>query len=196
MLFFGGAIFAAGFFAAVFLADVIFPALELRRALPEELAFFIVNRTLHIGIEDVKPIVETFHLSSFALVVMVHRESRTAPWSAAGSESATPPLEWIEGRYARTGLCGLPSQGGVGARSSLCHRTPRPSTPSRREFPGMASTTDARLNNRQRVDGTECLCSHGYPHTGSGSAQFDWFDELGFILEIIYKRMLIRPTVG
>ena len=52
-------------------------------------------------------------------------ETRAKPWSAAGSVSATPPLEGIAGRDTRPLLRGVPSQGGVGARSSLCHRTPR-----------------------------------------------------------------------
>lgn len=64
-LFFGGAFFATGFFAAAFFAtgflvDVSFPALELGRALPEELAFFIVNGILSLRIENVKLIVQYF----------------------------------------------------------------------------------------------------------------------------------------
>ena len=64
-LFFGSAFFATGFFAAaffaaVFLVDVSFPALELGRALREELAFFIVTGILNLRFENVKPIVQYF----------------------------------------------------------------------------------------------------------------------------------------
>ena len=47
------------------------------------------------------------------------------PWSAAGSVSATPPSEGIAGGDTWAVPCTASSQGGVGARSSLCHRTPR-----------------------------------------------------------------------
>jgi hypothetical protein len=45
--------FGADFFAAIFLVDFIFPALELRRALLEPV-FFIVSASLYAGIENVK----------------------------------------------------------------------------------------------------------------------------------------------
>jgi hypothetical protein len=44
-LFFGADFLAAGFFAAVLLMDVIFPAFELPRTLLEELAFFIARQS-------------------------------------------------------------------------------------------------------------------------------------------------------
>jgi WD40 repeat protein len=49
-------------------------------------------------------------------------KTRATPWSAEGSVSATPPSEGIAGWMTQTVLH---SEGGVAARSSLCHRTPR-----------------------------------------------------------------------
>ena len=57
-LFFAAGFFAAAFLATVFLVGLIFPALELRRALPDEGAFFIVAGILHIRFENVKPIMK------------------------------------------------------------------------------------------------------------------------------------------
>ncbi|MEO6741899.1 MAG: hypothetical protein ABIP20_16770 [Chthoniobacteraceae bacterium] len=59
--FFGGAFFLAVPFGAVFLAgvvrdDVIFPAFEPRRDLPEEMGFFMMHETLDICSPVVKPI--------------------------------------------------------------------------------------------------------------------------------------------
>lgn len=67
---FGFVVFAAGFFAAAFFAtvffvDAVFPALELRRDFPEELAFFM-RRILPIGMQNVKPIVQEPRIASEA----------------------------------------------------------------------------------------------------------------------------------
>jgi predicted short-subunit dehydrogenase-like oxidoreductase (DUF2520 family) len=47
-------VFAGDFFAALFLVVVLFPALELLRALLPGLVFFVMRVILHFGSENVK----------------------------------------------------------------------------------------------------------------------------------------------